>query len=45
MDGLERILTVFGIVAGCNIKLFGTNMRGNDQIVSVMILDFFKKVL
>ena len=44
VDGLKRILAVFGVVSRCYVQLFSADMRGNNLIVLKLLLYFFQKL-
>ena len=44
MDRLERILTVFSVVAGSHIQLLATDMRSHHLLVTIFLLDTFQEV-
>ena len=44
MDRLERVLTVFSVVAGSHIQLLATDMRSHYLLVTVFLLDAFQEI-
>ena len=45
MDGLEGVLAVVGIVAGGDIEVLGTDMRGDNFLIAVVLLNLTQHVL
>ncbi len=44
VDGLERVLAVFGVVAGGHIKLFVAYMGGYNLLIAIAALDFAQEL-
>ena len=45
VDGLERVLAVFGVVARGYVEVFATDMRRHNLLVTVLLLDLLEKLL
>src|SRR5690554_6451185 len=44
LDGLERVLAIFLVVPRRDVKLFMSDMRGDDRVVIELPLDLLQEV-
>ena len=45
VDRLERVLAIFGIVAGGDVEVFAADVRRHNLLVAVFLLDLLEELL